>query len=353
MRFYSFVRVTCLAVFVLLLGAVGAYSQSQNPSFRDDALVAEVVRAWDLRTSKLKSIEIAADLEEKTIGTDAPPSPPGDPFAEHKSERDQLAKVKLKYLQSGERIKLGRYSDRVYNGKPNAEYVSQLLLLSFDGKSNFQLIEQATRIAMGEIDKSPKAIHRFNVHIDFAPIYLWQHPTKVLEAAGWNCAGMSTDGTVHEIDGISCLRMEIPRKNNKAWTSVLSVDPAREYIPVKWQTSFHGRPMKTFSIGYMENATKELVIKSWELVDCDEAGIVESIRKGTVTSSTLNGQVDNTRFAIKFPIGTHIIEKDGAVKKFYIQDKDGLVPIEPEEYGRRKKVISYRCLVNFPQLRTA
>jgi hypothetical protein len=100
--------------------------------------------------------------------------------------------------------------------------------------------------------------------------------------------------------------------------------------------------MKTFSIGYMENAANELVIKNWELVDCDEAGIVEAIRKGTVTSSTLNGQVDESRFEIKFPIGTHVIEKDGDVKKYYIQEKDRLVPIEPEEYGKRKRVISFR-----------
>jgi hypothetical protein len=122
---------------------------------------------------------------------------------------------------------------------------------------------------------------------------------------------------------------------------VLYVDPARGYVPVKWQTSFHGRPMKTFSIAYQENAANELVIKSWELIDCDEAGIIESVRKGTVTSSTLNGQVDESRFEIKFPIGTHIIEKDGDVKKFYIQDKEGLVPMEPEEYGKRQRVISF------------
>jgi hypothetical protein len=331
----------------LMMACSAGYSQNPQEVSANDGLVIDVVKAWELRNSRLKTIDIAADLEEKTLGTDAPPSNPGDPFGEHNSERDQLAKVKLKYLQSGERVKLGRHSDRVYNGKPNAEYVSQLLLLSFDGKSNFQLIEQATRIPMGEIDKSPKAIHRFNVHIDFAPIYLWQHPTKVLQAVGWNCAGMSTDGTVHEIDGISCLSMEIPRRNNKAWTSLLYVDPAREYVPVKWQTFFHGRPMKTFSIGYMVNAANELVIKNWELVDCDEAGIVEAIRTGTVTSSKLNSQIDIGRFDIKFPIGTHVIEKDGAVKKFYIQDKDGLVPIEPEEYGRRKRTISLRWREEF------
>jgi hypothetical protein len=207
MNLYAVVSINCLSASVLLFYASNTSGQQQHPASSTDNLVAEVMRAWELRNSQLKTIDIAADLEEKTLGTDAPPSDPGDPFGEHKSERDQLAKVKLKYLQSGERVKLGRYSDKVYNGKPNAEYVSQLLLLSFDGKSNFQLIEQATRIPMGEIDKSPKAIPRFNVHIDFAPIYLWQHPTKVLEAVGWNCAGMSTDGTVHEIDGISCLRM--------------------------------------------------------------------------------------------------------------------------------------------------
>lgn len=296
----------------LFLSASGVHSQ-QYPAISPDKLGEEVLRAWDLKTSKLKSIEMAADLDEKTLGTDAPPSSLGDPFAEHKSERDQLAKVKLKYLQSGEFVKLGRHSDRVYNGKPNAEYVSQLLLLSFDGRRNYQLVDQATRIPMGMIDKSPKAISKLNTHIDFVAIQLWHDPTKVLDAIGWNIAGMTSDGTIHEIDGISCLRMEIPRKNNKAWTSVLYVDPVRGYVPVKWQTLFRGKPSKTFSIRYRENALNEFVIANWECIDCDEAGIIESIRKGTVTSCTLNGQFDDSRFEIKFPIGTHVIEKDGTV----------------------------------------
>jgi hypothetical protein len=340
MKLYSVVSIHCLTVIALLLFVPTVYSQQHTASTANEQ-VAEIARAWNLRTSKLKSIEITADLDEKTLGTDAPPSRPGSPFAEGKSVRDQHAKVKLEFLLSGKKTKLVRHSDRVFNGKSDAEYVSQLLMLSFDGKSNFQLIDQATRIPMGEIDKSRKAISRFNVHIDFVAIYLWHHPTKVIEAAAWDCAGMSTDGTVHEIDGISCLRLDIPRKGNKAWTSVLYVNPVREYLPVKWQTFFRDRPMKTFTIGYRENATKEFVIKNWELVDCDEVGIVESIRKGTVTSSTLNGPIEDSRFAIKFPVGTHIIEKDGAVKKFYIQDKERLVPIKPEEYARRKRTISF------------
>jgi hypothetical protein len=63
---------------------------------------------------------------------------------------------------------------------------------------------------------------------------------------------------------------------------------------------------------------------------------LDSIREGKVKSCKINSDINDPRFAIKFPFGTHVIKKDGEKRTYFIQREDGLRPIKEEEFGRRR-----------------
>lgn len=73
----------------------------------------------------------------------------------------------------------------------------------------------------------------------------------------------------------------------------------------------------------------------WTLTQYGVGGDRKDAWKGRIRGLDFNGDVDDSRFSVKFPIGTHVAKEAGGKFSYYIQEKDGLKPIDAEEFGRQ------------------
>jgi hypothetical protein len=299
------------------------------PSSRND-----LESAWAERAGAITSLTLTAAIDETIVGSGEDPAEQPGPFDVTRPKDDQTSKVVIEYAHDEREIGLTRRSFASTGDEQAEKAPQQQLLLTFDGQINSSLCVEEARLPMGTIKTSRSADSRLYVHVDFLAVSLWLHPKKMLRDIGWSVDTMTVEKNTVDVSGVACRRIRIPRNTNR-WTSAIDVDPARDFVPVQWQTWLDGHLSMKLTIEYEDDKKVGPVVKGWSYAHY-KMGAKERFFEGTVTQYDVNSDVPNSRFKIEFPVGTHVSEETNGNIRYYIQQVDRLVPIKEGDYGRIK-----------------
>jgi hypothetical protein len=325
------VLVLVTTVFVAFAVAQGRESDSLPKA---EPAIDVVWAAWSIRTAAITSIAITCEIDTTVIGDggDGKPRERFNPFAEAIPSKDKVLKATAEYAFENGKITIKKSGDVIDPDDPEA-ITRQILNAAFDGQANTSLHEE-TMLPMAVIERTLTPASIVFTNADFIAVALWMQPAKVLKEIGWSIDKMSMQQDPVDASGVQCRRIRIPRESLR-WTSAIDVDPNRKWIPVRWQSWLDGKLSTVLTIDYRNEEEFGPVVNEWVYDRYNEEGEHESISRGRVTRCDLNGDIDDSRFTIKFPLGTHVVENSRGGNRYYIQmPSDLLVPINENDYGR-------------------
>jgi hypothetical protein len=299
----------------------------------DQATLRQIEDAWQKRTDSIRSVAMKIDMEEFIKGgAEDKPAEPGDPFGDPEVKGGRAFKISLEYEYDRGKVALSRSGPIVDPDDPKK--TSQIHHHdTFDGKETRGYHEQSHFSPTGFLEKtaSPHILRR----VELSAIGLWQRPQADLRAS-WPKEKMTVDEKPVVVDGIKCRRIRISR-GVPEWETALDVDPTRSWVPIQWQMWYHKKPKMKLVIKYGVDAKIGPVVKEWSSTDYNDAGEFEKLCKAKVTHCQINGDIEDSRFTIHFPVGTRVwemIQPDG--RAYYIQKESGLVPIKASEFSHPK-----------------
>lgn len=332
----NFCHVICFLSAVLFPCVLGApsYGQAEQESRVIDSLQRELKDTWSKRNESVNSLAVVAQMEQVTPGSGREPEKDNDPSSFPVPKNDLISTANLEYFFKLGKMSVLKETDKVLDSNNPGKYVPQRFSATFDTKKNSSLVEQA-ELPMGTIEKELVPSSRILSNADLLAFGLWHNPKRVLQATGWSYDEMTIEQDPIDVDGVSCRRIRMPRTGGKRWTSAIDVDAENSWLPVQWQRWLDGKLCAKLSIEYKSDKVAGATVKEWRYIAYDDAGSTSIIRRGKVKSFVVNGHIEDSRFSIKFPRGTHVAEVDGGSRKYFIQEEEGLAPIEEKDYGLR------------------
>ena len=315
-----------------------AIAQGEDSPLPDntEALLREIDAAWAKRQDNIRSVIMTIEMDEIVKGRGEQLAEVPSPFRIAVPKDDRLSKIIIEYAYKDGKIGFTRSSDGVTVAMDPEKTRPQTIQMTFDGETNASLIEE-TDLPMGSIQRTQVQSRETTVHVDLVALGLWINPKKVVEETGWLISRMSIEESSLDFDGIKCRRIRIPRDppHGHRWTSAVDVSSERDWLPVRWQTWFNGKLTIKLTVKYKTDTEGLPVVEQWAYTRYNEGGESELIRRAQVKQFDVNGDVDESRFSIQFPIGTHVVEEMNSGNRYFIQQQDGLVPLSARDYGRK------------------
>jgi hypothetical protein len=302
--------------------------------------INDVHAAWVSRTAAIEFVEITCEIVTTVIGdgVEGKPRERLNPFAKAIPTTDRVLKATAEYAYENGKTAIKKSSDIIPPDDPDT-IAQQIFHAAFDGKTNASYVKQAGYLTMGDIERSSTPSPRVATNLDFLAVSLWIEPSRVLKDSGWSVGRMSLEKDLLETSGILCRRIRVPR--GPRLTGAIDADPKRDWTPVRWQTWADGKPSTVVTIGYRHDEGFGPVVSEWEITRYNEAGRHESTSRGRVIRYDLNRDIDDSSFTVKFPVGTHVVEKWRNRNRYYIQmPNDLLVPIKESDFGSREPLAS-------------
>ncbi|HUE72322.1 MAG TPA: hypothetical protein VMP01_15665 [Pirellulaceae bacterium] len=139
---------------------------------------------------------------------------------------------------------------------------------------------------------------------------------------------VSTDETV---DGRPCMLLR-DRKAASASGIVhlLHVDPARDFVVLRYTSEVQGRLAAQIDITYTEDPTVRWVPDGWNAVLLRQDGVVMTRCSSTVSDYALNERLSEKLFVIDFPPGTFVDDRASGTEYLVRQggEKRSIAPVE-------------------------
>ena len=299
-------------------------------------VAGKVFDAWSQRPKKIRSFQYQCDLVRTKVAGDGKGIE--EPFADRgqdgASNKLEILQGRFTFTMAGEKLAYRETGDGW--DEQFARKRPRNVTAIFDGDSNKSL-HAAGPIPLGGITKATLPADSLTVSTNIIAI-LWTHsPVRQLERQAYHVQQMTVRESHIQCDGIDCMQLSIPRgkpgSKNK-WTGFVYVDPAREYLPIRFVQELNGQRRSAYSIKYVPDSQIGWRISEWTEDRFDETGRLDYTLSGRVTACMINKPVSDDTFAIEFPIGTHVVERDGVAEKYFIVEGGEQRKYIPQsEYG--------------------
>ncbi len=326
--------VCLLRALAVLAIAANAPAQAAGTPLPLAPLPPEMEAAWKHRTNAIKSLTIKADIDEFIKGRGDSPKEPDSPFANSppKGDRNYKATLEFAFEQGKAAVTHSGHVTDVDHPEKSRQQTDRA---AFDGRVNMRLIEETGFQRTGSVERMDFCDGRITQDANLLGVNLWLQPNVTFLAVGYSLENMRVEQDPVDVDGISCRRIHISRSTPR-YVTTIDVDPNKEWVPVQLLSVFDGRPSMKVTIKYGIDKNAGPVVTEWVFTNYNKAGDIEKTRKAKVTQYQVNGEIDDKRFAIEFPIGTLIVERNGNDARYYVQQAGGRVSIKASEFGRPK-----------------
>ncbi|HUE72323.1 MAG TPA: hypothetical protein VMP01_15670 [Pirellulaceae bacterium] len=226
-----------------------------------------------------------------------------------------------------------RYLTRQINLKEKvSNHTEGGYLSTFDGHRSMRLKDgKAGSQNTGTILAPPVYDDVKNVH--FRAITLCFRPLDPSFQGDFELSDFDLVSTEETVDGQPCmlLRQRADRAKNGI-VNLLHVDPAREFVVLRWAEEVDGRLSAQIDITYSQDATIGWVPSGWNLAFMPRGVIVERCT-AKVTDYALNEPLSDKLFVIDFPAGTFVDDRASGTQ--YLVRRGGEKrPIAPVERRR-------------------
>jgi hypothetical protein len=151
------------------------------------------------------------------------------------------------------------------------------------------------------------------------PITLLYRPliTEVTEFDLRTCTLKDRDAMV---DGTLCWVITDVLKAQPALSYGLWLDPARDFIPLRYQSWVYGDNSVRLDIDYRQDEELGWMPTSWEMTHLNLDGDLSTTNSCRVTKAAVNLEVPESEFRVAFPAGTFVTDKITGIE--YVQDAD-------------------------------
>ncbi len=205
-------------------------------------------------------------------------------------------------------------------------------LSTFDGQSSMRWhAGRGGGTAQGTILSQPTYDDIQNVHL--RAITLCLRPLDPTFNGGVPLSDFEVVSREETVDGRACLllRQRADASQHKI-VNLLYVDPAREFVVLKWAEEVNGKLSAEIDISYAQDALIGWVPSGWSLVFMP-GGVIDERCTSTVTGYALNEQLADKLFVIDFPPGTYVDDRESG-EQYLLQPGGEKRFIAPEERRR-------------------
>jgi hypothetical protein len=312
------VRVSwALLGFALAFGRGTAVHGADGPPVTTEV----VLQAWQDRAARVKAFDVSwagtmytLDVNHEAAGAGttadgAPKPPPNANFPiEMRLALDDRGRARFEY------------AGKTWASRKNA-MVDEVTIDLYDGKQRKTFFQDEAK-GFPSYHLSAAASAEFVRHVRLVPLRLALRPLD--PRVGCFTAGeLTLTDQQGMVDGKACLVLKHPR--GTVW-----VDPARQFIPVRYFAVDQGKVTRQLEIDYDPDGVAGFLPKAWKDVRLLPAGVVEDSVTATVTKTALNRPLPDDTFEVQYPEGTWVRNYDTGER--YIQRKHDKRPIPPGEY---------------------
>jgi len=299
----------------------------------DDAALKQVSAAWQKRHEGVKSFQYECALVcSLPKGSRTSIADRGNAKShEEVPNKDAVLPGRFTFSLCGEKIAYSEEGEQ-WDDISNSSRIMKIRA-SFDTVYDRHLIEGAPYFPLGEITRGGKPCDTLTIHNNEMALWLWFSPVARLQRFRCPLEKMTVSQLHVSRDGHDCVEVSLPQ-SSLAWKILIYADAARDYLPLQFVHQNNGRVTYDLSIQYVRDETVGWRVSAWSDKFFSTSGAVARSSCYDVKRCSINKPLDDGVFAIEFPNGTHVIEKDRGAKTFFIVLADGKRQYIPErEYG--------------------
>jgi hypothetical protein len=165
--------------------------------------------------------------------------------------------------------------------------------------------------------------------VTYYPIWLAYNSIELLKRANYKPDALTvSEGKAH-VGKTECIEVLVPGVSGIV--GAVYVDPARNYIPIKFVLS-HKKRWLEMEMSYAPNPRIGWVLSDWVITLPDPMHDFAVTRACKVKYVSINERLDDKLLTIQYPPGTYISENNGGIRQFFIVQPDGTrKPSNPAE----------------------
>ncbi len=309
---------TGIAISILWARASAARSQE----VAELETVKTILAAWQDRPTRVKSFQFRCEIGQPRYIRRQ--NEIADTFElndlKEKSDEFQLlareftfnmTSNKLSYVETGD-----GWDEATSQKRPRR------LKATFDGSFNKQILEEGP-IPFGEIAKATRPADILTVFVNIKPVLLVYNPIVQLERNSYHPDEMRILDAHANYKGTNCIRLNVPRGTPKRgkrsnWHGEIYVDPSRSFIPIRFlQINIKEDVCNELSLEYVPDTHTGWRVSGWTEKQFGKNGLEDTIA-GRVVFCSFNQFISDDIFALKFPPGAHVVERNGMEVRYFI-----------------------------------
>jgi len=327
---------------VLLIGLLASSLTAHSAHAAEEETVHAIRAAWKQRSTDFKSIDCQCDIESKGLA-DERRLPHGRTLAKNDGDDAVILKSTLTYKTAGEK-QMWSMEREEWDFATNAKsLIPQISTQVFDGVENKGFTGKG-QIILGQVTKTNQPDDMLTVFAQLEAFYLSIAPVAYLERRAYKPYEIQVVNAHAQQDGIECIELSIPRGPNK-WLASMWVDPARDYVPIRFTEKLDGEIASDLSINYASDPAIGWRVAGWSR-SSHKGG---NIYTGLVSHCSINQPIDDDAFDLEFPVASQVSVHRGENVSYFVVTAAGTHRSIPEsEFGHFDNSLagSSRDLVN-------
>ena len=207
-----------------------------------------------------------------------------------------------------------RYSTRQINLQDKvADRTEGGYLSTFDGRRSMSLTDGKVGVQSVGIIHAPQAYDDIrNIHL--LAVTLCLRPLDPSFHGGVQLSDFDVVSRNETIDNRPCVLLrQRSGASEGGIVHLLYVDPAREYVVLRWAEQVNGQLSAQIDITYASDRTIGWVPSAWSLV-LMSSGVITERATDSVNEYALNEPLSDKLFAINFPAGTYVDDRPAGTK---------------------------------------
>jgi hypothetical protein len=273
--------------------------------------LAAVIRAWNDRQNRVQSFHFSWSgkhfaSKERAEGFRSDHSrrvsPKGDTIV-NKEPSDVSFDIQMDFSLDE---KKGRFRTD-YQAKATEEFqaVPQTSVVIHDGQigKTFFPKSSGTPFPLAAISNNSPLLHTCDLRS--LPISLAYRPFDGVIAGVFDRAKLTLTTEEGVVEGRDCI---ILRENDGESDTVKTVwvDPARDFIPVRYLTSRNGHTDTQVEVSYVKDASLGWVPNAWTIRWLNEQGGTNESWSATKVTYEINTPIPDSTFDVSYPVGTWV-----------------------------------------------